>query len=312
MILPKAIVVGGSGFIGSHIVRALFECGWQVLALDLLAPKTAPNHTYVFKQIRLPDPQLRDIFLSVKPKAVIFAAGTALVRESFEDPLKDYKAAVDVLIHLSDQLRLYAPESRLVLLSSAAVYGNPIRLPVREDDLLQPMSPYGFHKMMSEMVVREYSEIFGLSSMVFRLFSTFGPGLRRQVIWDIVQKAMDTHIVSVELRGTGKEARDFMAVEDIALTISKALEMDLPRHFVCNIASGEETSVAELADKVLRILGSRKPICFTGERDTGMPDRWCADITKLKSFGLLPPMDMEGRLISTVSWMRQAAQEEMA
>ena len=130
------------------------------------------------------------------------------------DPGDDFRINTSMTFETLEAVRTQVPDCHFLLASSAAVYGEPPSLPVTEDAPLRPLSPYGFHKMQAEAMCREYAALHGLTTTALRIFSAYGPGLRRQVLWDICHKALTSP--PVRLHGTGSESRDFVFVDDIA------------------------------------------------------------------------------------------------
>ena len=122
--------------------------------------------------------------------------------------------------------------ARLLLVSSAAVYGDPERLPVSEDAPLAPISPYGRHRAEAEEVALQS----GAPVVIARVFSAYGEGLRRQVLWDVAQRALVGG--PVELSGTGEETRDFVHARDVAAAISAIAQRSAFDGEIVNVATG--------------------------------------------------------------------------
>lgn len=184
-------------------------------------------------------------------------------------------------------------------MSSAAVYGNPVVLPVRENAPLAPVSPYGFHKQIAETLLQEYYQVYGVASCAARVFSAYGPGLRRQLLWDVCRKAMTG---SVGLSGTGAETRDFIHVADVARAV-RVLAENAPMHAEpYNVASGVETSVAELASGLVANVSPAVTVEFSGAQRPGDPLRWCADISAIAKLGFTPSVTLEAGLSEYAQW----------
>jgi UDP-glucose 4-epimerase len=185
------------------------------------------------------------------------------------------------LANAIDGVRRAAISPALVILSSAAVYGNPASLPVAETAPIAPISPHGFHKAACELLGREAAECMGMSVVVCRLFSVYGARQRRKLIWEVYRQLKNETAV-VELKGSGGETRDFLHVDDAA----KAL-LELARHpkrgfTVVNVASGTETSVAHLVEEMKRISDTDKMLMCHGIPQPGDPAHWTADIARLR------------------------------
>ena len=125
----RAVILGGAGFIGSHVAGELAQHDWEVCTID--RKKSFPGNSKDIRHhvIDLPDPSFGDILRQLRPGAMVFAAGSALVRQSLDDPYVDFSESTSVYFWALDQLRRYSPDTCVVFLSSAAVYGNPASLP---------------------------------------------------------------------------------------------------------------------------------------------------------------------------------------
>ena len=211
------LVTGVNGFLGQYIVREFVARKSRVAAVSR-SPilETAPwtNSISDLLVTDLCSPQFEATLVAVKPDLIIHAAGPSSVAESVKDPTSDFLGSVDVFYHVMDSVRRLAPSCKVLLLSSAAVYGNPQTLPVHEDAPLCPISPYGFHKKICEILIEEFHSIYGIRGCSVRIFSAYGAGLKRQVLWDISRKALWDKVVN--LQGTGEETRDFVHAEDVA------------------------------------------------------------------------------------------------
>jgi UDP-glucose 4-epimerase len=119
---------------------------------------------------------------------VVHCAGSASVRASFSSPLDDLRANVLTLANTLDAVRRSEVRPLVIFPSSAAVYGNPVNLPIREDDPCRPKSPYGFHKLAAENVVHEYITCHDVRVIICRIFSLIGERQRRLLLWDLYQQ----------------------------------------------------------------------------------------------------------------------------
>lgn len=232
--------------------------------------------------------ELRALIDDFRPDVVINAAGTASVGASVEDPLNDFRGSVQTCAGVLDAVRRSEVRPLVVLLSSAAVYGNPASLPVSEDAPLHPISPYGFHKMMCELLAREYAKCFGLEFLVCRFFSVFGPAQRRLLVWELYQQ-LTTGAPTAWLSGTGQETRDFLYVDDLVGALLglienfKTFDSDL---VTVNVAGGEETTVLQLAEMIRVLVAPESEIRCRGNLRVNDPLYWRADISRLQT--LLP------------------------
>jgi UDP-glucose 4-epimerase len=301
--VKKVVITGSNGFIGSRLSMHYTSSGYRVYGIDRPAMmnrslQRIPELSYY--PMNLPDPLLENLLDEWQPDLLIHTAGSSSVPFSVLNPLGDFNGSVQLFYHVLDTVRRAIPSCIIIFLSSAAVYGNPIKLPVSEHDLICPVSPYGYHKFLCEKISEEFCKLYQLKVCSIRIFSAYGPGLMRQVLWDICNKAINDPVVS--LFGTGKETRDFIHVADIAQAIHLVGSNASFLSESYNIASGIETPIAELASLVVDAIGNSKEIVFTREKRTGDPLRWKADIRKISDLGYSPKVDLKSGVQEYVKW----------
>lgn len=244
----------------------------------------------------LPHPDFAHLLAVEQPDLCVNAAGRASVPASLIEPVADFEASVLLTIRLLDDLRRSCPAATYVHLSSAAVYGNPAVLPIREDALVAPISPYGWHKHLSETVVLEYAQEFALRTVSLRIFSAYGRRLQRQVVRDLAERAIANPDGPLLLQGCPDDSRDFIHGDDIAEAVRVVAERGELVGKCYNLASGVETPVRELAELLLRLLGREPRIEFDSRRRPGNPARWHADIGKLAALGFVPRIRLQDGL----------------
>jgi UDP-glucose 4-epimerase len=156
-------------------------------------------------------------------------------------------------------------------------------------------------------LVREFVSLYGLRACILRVFSAYGIGLRRQVMWDVCLKALGQD--TVELIGTGAETRDFVHVKDICNAIVLALKKAPMAGEVYNVGSGVETAIGELAEMLAGALDRPVRFTFSNTVRQGDPIRWRADIEKLKHLGYRPSVSLASGLGEYALWARSQAAE---
>jgi len=298
---PTVFVTGVCGFLGRHIARAAHNQGRTVYGVDVLAPENAPPLQKYF-QLSLPNSHLDSVISDLQPDLCVHCAGRASVIGSIDDPQNDFETGPALTFHLLNSLRQHAPSCRFVFLSSAAVYGNPAHLPVEETQLAAPISPYGFHKWQCELLCQEFAHVYGLRTASVRIFSAYGPGLRRQVLWDICLQVLQNQ--ELNLRGTGNETRDFVHAHDIAraiLTVAQAAPMTGE---VYNVGTGFQTAIRQLAEIASTAVGVRREPVFDGRVPPGDPLRWQANIMKLSALGFAPEIGLENGVLGYAQWCK--------
>ena len=298
--MKTVLITGVAGFLGRYVARHFVREGWRVIGIDDVPPENVQLTAVAFHRLQLPSTALPEILRATAPDVCVHCAGRASVPLSMAEPKPDFEANAVLTFELLDALRLHAPRCRLLFLSSAAVYGDPAALPVTEDQSVAPLSPYGYHKRQAELLCEEFSRIYGLPTAVVRIFSAYGPGLRRQVLWDICSRALMTGHLS--LGGTGEESRDFIHAGDVAAGLRVLAERAAAEGEIYNLASGCETTIRELATLLLRALGSEITPQFDGQRRAGDPLHWRADISRLQALGFQPQISRERGIAATAQW----------
>ncbi len=301
------LITGAGGFIGTHLWRFLQDQGYRVQAMvstpDAPACTLAADGDAILCG-RLPEVHLDEV-LAEKPAFCVHLAGGASVPASLADPSQDFHNAVVATEALMAALQRHSPDTRTVFLSSAAVYGNPACLPITEDCRIDPISPYGHHKRMAELTCLKYQRLYGQPVSILRPFSIYGPGLRKQLFWDIFRKWK--HDDDVALFGDGQETRDFLHIHDLLAAIHLSMLAAAFEGEAINVASGQETSIREAATCLLTALeqatGVAKPLRFTGQAKPGDPTRWHVDIAALSALGPFAAMSLEDGLTDTAQWL---------
>ena len=182
-------VTGANGFIVRHLVHELAGAGHAVHgvghgALDATESRRLGLQSWINGEIDAANLNALATAHGL-PTHIFHLAGGSSVGVSIERPFEDFSRTVASTARLLEWLRGSAPNSALIVASSAAVYGADHLGPIPEDAVLTPMSPYGQHKLMMEQLCQSYARSFGIRSAVVRLFSVYGPNLRKQLLWDI-------------------------------------------------------------------------------------------------------------------------------
>lgn len=275
----KLLITGCHGFIGSSVAEYAMRHGHQVCGVDRIGEiETVPGMKFL--RCALHHSEFTRLLSHYEPDVVVHAAGSASVGYSFQEPREDFHMAVDTWGAVLDAVRESKVRPFVIFPSSAAVYGNPLRLPVSEQDALQPISPYGFHKVICEQLAQEYVRCFGLRIAAARLFSTVGPRQHRLLVWELFRQAVDDH-PHLTIQGSGHETRDFLHVEDISRYFLGLAQRCLEGFLAVNLGSGVSTSVYAVAGHILRATGSNRRIRVLNKELAGDPKSWQADVSLL-------------------------------
>ena len=252
----KTLVTGGAGFIGSHIVEHLVQRGDDVTVLDNLITGSKENLTKINDKINFVNGDIRDHKLLEKlvsdTTCVFHEAALASVQQSFS--MKDEYIAVNVAG--TENIFKLAKEYgfKIVYASSSSVYGNPKKIPVKEDDERKPINPYAKTKLDGEDLAKKYSEI-GVKVIGLRYFNVFGKRQSKEyagVIKLFLQRIQQKK--SPKINGDGLQTRDFVHIDDVVKANVLAMGSDINHRFL-NVGSGLPTSVLDLANLIIEASG---------------------------------------------------------
>lgn len=295
----KVFISGAGGFIGSSLVNYFVLQGHHVVALsrrvNFLAGDAHPNLTNVFGEFSGIDfGGLLDIY---KPDAFIHCVGSATVSSAQKNPLLDYQNTVSSVAIALDAIKNKSHNTHFVMLSSAAVYGDK-QGPLTEEMACMPISIYGHHKYLAELLVREYVEQFKLTATILRPFSVYGSEMKKQVIYDICKKFMDESKQSVLIEGMGSIARDFINIADFVRAVDLVIRQKIIG--VLNMGTGISTSLSDLAILIQSKVSPEKSFHFSGDVSKLNPLKLIADVKKSNQFGIYPEIKIEDGIIDVI------------
>jgi nucleoside-diphosphate-sugar epimerase len=313
-----ALVTGGAGFIGSHVVDALLSRGFRVIVIDNLSTgKTenlahqAGNDRLVFLEADICDglfAATHNLPPAWKEVSVIIhlAAQTSVVR-SVASPLLDARTNYLGTMQVVEYARV-AGVSRIVFISSSAVYGDVGSVPVKESNPVSPLSPYGVHKLCGEVLLEYCRQALHVSAIAFRLFNVYGPRQDPASPYSGVISVFAKRVLAdkpVVVYGDGTQSRDFVFVSDVVKAIADASTAPCIASGVFNIGTGRETTINSLARMIIELSGSSSPISYASGRP-GELHRSLADISEASTnLRYRPQVSLREGLTETLAWFRQ-------
>jgi UDP-glucose 4-epimerase len=297
MNINSFLIVGSKGFIGSNLVQYLKDAGYEVWGADVVVDYVAAEQ---YSLVDATNANFHELFETRQFDVCVNCSGAASVPDSFKNPLRDFELNCANVYAILDAIRMLQPECRFINLSSA-VYGNPEKVPIKEESSLTPISPYGFHKRSSEDICKEFNYFFGVLSCSLRIFSAFGDGLKKQLFWDLYHRAKTED--PLRLYGSGKESRDFVYIGDLVRAIECVAQRASCNGEAINVGNGREVLIEDAVACFFENFDHDVTFEFSGEERKGDPNNWSADITKLNSLGYTQSFPLEVGLERYYRWL---------
>lgn len=304
----RILVTGGAGFIGTALVLQLLRSGHEITVFDNLESgdrRALPDGAHlVVGDIRHRD-AINDTVRG--HEAIIHLAAMVSVARSVQEPDLCRAINVDGTRNVLEAARRNGVR-RLVLASTAAVYGNNQQLPKREDLLPEPASPYAFTKWINEIDARFEAEYLGLETISLRFFNVYGPRQRPDspysgVITIVIDRMLRGQPITIF--GDGQQTRDFIFVDDVAASIVAAISRPGLTSELVNIGTGERVSLLQLIQTLEGILGERAVIEFSPARHGDIRHSVAYIARMLRVLDTKPGTKFEKGLQVTVEWARR-------
>lgn len=300
----KIIVTGGLGFIGSNLVEHLTKDNEVIIIDDLSSGKLENIEQFKDENLKLIRGSITDLDLKIIFEDVDYVfheAALISVPESVSNPLiydeVNVKGTLRVLIAAKDN-----DVKKVVIASSAAVYGDNTSLPLDENEPIKPQSPYAVNKATGEMYCQVFTENYGLPTVALRYFNVFGPRQDPNSAYAAVIPNFINTIFKGErpvIYGDGEQSRDFIPVKQVVKANIQACQSS--QNGVFNVALGRSTTINQLLDTINEVMGTDVDPIYLEPR-AGDIKHSLADISKAKMFGFNPSSDYRDDLIETVEW----------
>lgn len=310
----KVIVTGGAGFIGSHVVEALLNKGFEVAVIDdfndFYDPAEKHQNIEGFRgNIKLFEGNICDsgflnsTFKEFHPNKVIHLAARAGVRPSILNPLLYSQVNIDGTVNILEAC-IENNMKQIVFASSSSIYGDNKTVPFSEvDPVNNPISPYAATKRAGELMAYTFHHLHGLPVTCLRLFTVYGPRQRPDLaIRSFMEKIESGQEISIF--GDGSMKRDFTYVDDIVQGILAALEKPLGYEII-NLGNESPVSVSEMVSAIEKVLGKKANISFEPEKPGDVQITY-ANIAKAKELlGYAPQTKFEDGLTKMANWLRE-------
>ncbi len=301
----KYIVTGGAGFIGSNLVRALVESGAEVAVVDDLSSGFESNLDGLsvrFEQADIRQPGVVEA-LSAGCHAVFHLAASVGNKRSIDDPLSDAEVNVIGTLRVLEAARV-CEVPKVVISSSAGIFGELKTLPIREDHPLAPDTPYGCTKLCKEKLGLAYAKLHGLAVVCLRYFNVYGPNQRFDAYGNVIPIFVFQMLrgETLTIFGDGEQTRDFIHVRDVVQANLRAEAVGVSGAF--NLGSGGRITINDLVRRLEAASGMKADVVHGPPRPGDVRDS-LADIQAAReAFGFAPEVELEEGLPEYFEWAR--------
>ena len=309
--MPRYLVTGGAGFIGSHLTEALRRRGAFVRVVDNLITGHRENLAHV-DGVEFVEGDLADLDVARRAvegiDLVLHQAAIPSVPRSVSDPITSHRANVDATLNVLVAAR-DAGVKRVVYAASSSAYGNTATLPKHEDMPSAPLSPYALQKLVGEQYMQLFTRLYGLETVSIRYFNVFGPRQDPSSPYSGVISIFTRALIegrSPTIYGDGEQTRDFTYVANVVDGVLRACDAPEAAGHVINVATGTRISLNQLFSALAELLGSPLEPTY-GEPRAGDVRDSQADIGKARRLlGYEPVVPFEDGLRLTIDWFRTA------
>ncbi|EOX3438085.1 NAD-dependent epimerase/dehydratase family protein [Vibrio cholerae] len=286
--LNTVLVLGGAGFIGSSLIKYLLsETDYKIISLgrgNLNEEHDRVKH--IQSNININELNGIEEYVEGNLLSIINCSGSGSVLKSHQNPNVDFYQTACSTSDSLEFVRLNYPDAKFIQISSAAVYGECTEIPQRISTAIKPVSTYGFNNAISEMLVENYSNIYDISCIILRVFSVYGSGLKKQIVWDAFNKLSRGE---GDFFGTGDEIRDFIHINDLSRIISSSISSDTMKTLkVINCGTGVPTKISQLIEMIRHVMESDCQVTFTGNMKTGDPKGFLAEVEYDQKLQFIP------------------------
>jgi UDP-glucose 4-epimerase len=306
----SVLVTGAAGFVGRNVCRAFSSLGYQVHGVghgDWMPEEWQSWGISRWVAADISINSLEETAAKAEFDAIIHCAGGGAVSYSYANPFEDYHRSVSSTVTLLEFARSsLASKPRIVLASSAAVYGDQGDVDLMESATCSPLSPYGYHKFVAENLCNSYSRFFGIQTSIVRLFSVYGEGLRKQLLWDALNKfSRDENTFF----GSGNELRDWIHVDDAVKLLCLAAVTPQNSFEIYN-GGHIKTTTCDVLNQLANEVGLNNELVFNGETHTGNPYRLTADYgLAQQKLGWQPTVELNEGIARYVKWFKNEGKQ---
>lgn len=300
--MKNILITGAKGFIGSNVSNHFKSLGYKTYGIGHGGLSVKESNEIGLDYWKKGDVSIAGILeFNQVFDVIVHCGGSGSVGFSVENPYVDFKKTVDGTLELLEYMRLYNPKAHLIYPSSPAVQGEHPDEPIKEEYIGKPASPYGYHKKIVEDLCQSYSEKYYLKISIVRLFSVYGNGLKKQLLWDAYHKIKTAKDEKAVFFGTGKETRDFIHINDAISIIEKLLIID-EYFIIINGGTGTRYNIKTVVEMMRNLINKNVNIQFDNQVNTGNPIYYWADINKLHQLNFIPKIQLEQGVKEYIKW----------
>lgn len=299
--MKSILVTGAKGFLARHVSKHYKGLGYKIFGLGhgkLSKKESEKIGLDVWKEGDISNEAL--LGFDHRFDVIVHCGGSGSVRFSIEEPDEDYRKTVDGTIEVLEYMKSHNPDAHLIYPSSPAVQGEHPDEPIKENYIGEPISPYGYNKKITEKLCQNHSQKYGLNISIVRLFSVYGKGLKKQLLWDACVKIKKAN-TDVTFLGTGYETRDFIHINDVLFLFDFLLSIN-KNFLIINGGLGNRYTVRDIVIMIGNIINPEVKINFNKQIDIGNPKYFCADTKKLENLGFSINKDIKKNIEEYVEW----------
>jgi len=316
----KTLVTGAAGFIGSSLVDGLLARGHEVVGVDNLSTgllcnlkdafnRNSPRGAFRHECMDIRSVEFVDLVKDSKPDRIFHLAAQVDVRASVQDPRSDALNNVLGTINVCEAARVAGVARILYAASGGSRYGSPTHLPVAENALPNPLSPYAVSKLAGEFYLQAYAQMYGMTAVALALPNVYGPRQSPHGEAGVVALFGAAFLSgrAVTIYGDGTSTRDYLYVGDVVEAFIRASEVPVSTNGVYNLGTGQQTSVVDLYDTMSTAAGRTTTVTYAPDRK-GELKAIALDANKAyKEFQWSPTVGLKEGVLLTLEWLRANA-----
>lgn len=301
--MKKILITGAKGFLGSNVAKYFKALGYVTYGIGHGGLSIEESSQIGLDYWKKDDVSIASILeFGQTFDVIVHCGGSGSVGFSVEHPYDDFKKTVDGTLEVLEYMRVHNSNSHLIYPSSPAVQGEHPDSPIKEEYIGKPASPYGYHKKIAEDLCQSYSEKFGLNVSIVRLFSVYGNGLKKQLLWDACKKIQNSKD-EVVFWGTGEETRDFIHISDVLYLFDILLKKD-DKFTLVNGGTGVKYTIKNIVEIIKDLINPNIRIKFNNQVNIGNPIYYWANTQKLESYGFKANKNLKQEIKNYVEWVK--------